>query len=216
MRHDAVVGALYHAALVLGVQAVREPKGLGVNQLRPDLRMVFPGQQVLADVVVSHPLTPGFIHKGDSLRMLGVAKDKQTTKRKKYARTAAQHNALMLPFGLETCGGMAPEALRLLKLMGQAGEEHLALWPRGEVVRYLVGAVAMAVQRGTATAYLTAHAKAVAMGSVWGGRRAKDGAEAGEEAEEEEAEEEEEEEEEAEQEAEVEEEAEEDGAEATE
>jgi hypothetical protein len=107
----------------------------------------------------------------------------------------------MLPFSLETCGGMAPEALQLLKLMGQAGEEHLALWPRGEVVRYLVGAVAMAVQRGTATAYLTAHAKAVAMGSVWGGGRAKDVAEAEEEAEGEEAEEE----------TEVEEEAEEDG-----
>ena len=76
---------------------------------------------------------------------------------------------------------MAPDALRLLKLMGQAGEEHLALWPRGEVVRYLVGAVAMAVQRGTATAYLTAHAKAVAMGSVWGEEEAE-----GEEAEEEE------------------------------
>jgi len=27
MRHDAVVGALYHAALVLGVQTVRSPKG---------------------------------------------------------------------------------------------------------------------------------------------------------------------------------------------
>ena len=147
MRHDAVVGALYHAAMVLGVQAVREPKGLAVNQLRPDLRMVFPGQQVLVDVVVSHPLAPAFIHNGNSLRMLGVAKAKQTTKRRKYAQTAAQHNALMLPFSLETCGGMAPEALRLLKLMGQAGEEHLALWPRGEVVRYLVGAVAMAVQR---------------------------------------------------------------------
>ena len=71
-------------------------------------------------------------------------------------------------------------------------------------MRYLVGAVAMAVQRGTATAYLSAHAKAVAMGSVWGGGRAKDVAEAEEEAEEKETEEEDQ----------VEEEAEEDGAEA--
>jgi hypothetical protein len=42
--------------------------------------MVFPGQQVLVDVVVSHPLAPAFIHNGNSLRMLGVAKAKQTTK----------------------------------------------------------------------------------------------------------------------------------------
>ena len=36
----------------------------------------------------------------------------------------------------------------------QAGEEHLAVWSREDVVLELVGSVAMAVQRGGAMAYL--------------------------------------------------------------
>ena len=163
VRHDAVVNALYHTALVLGVQAVREPKGLHVeSNLRPDLRLVLPGQRILVDVAICHPLAPEAVRSRRSLRTTGLARTKEQTKRKKYTELAAQRGAEMLPFCMETCGGMAPAALQLLKVLGEAGQEHLALWPRDDVVRHLVGSVAVAVQRGSADAYLDGYARAVA------------------------------------------------------
>jgi hypothetical protein len=40
---------------------------------------------------------------------------------------------------------MAPDAITLLKIMGEAAHEHLALWPRNEIIRQLVGSVAINV-----------------------------------------------------------------------
>jgi hypothetical protein len=79
-----------------------------------------------------------------------------------WAYVAAQRGAEMLPFCMETCGGMAPAALQLLKILGEAGQEHLAMWPGGDVIRHLVGSVAVAVQRGSADAYLDGYARALA------------------------------------------------------
>ena len=158
-----MVNALYHTALVLGVQAVREPKRLHVqSNIRPDLRLGLPGQHILVDVAVCHPLAPGAVRSRRSLRTTGLARAKEQIKRKKYTELAAQRGAEMLPFCMETCGGMAPAALQLLKVLGEAGQEHLAMWPRDDVVRHLVGSVAVAVQRGSADAYLDGYARALA------------------------------------------------------
>ena len=57
-RHHAVVKALEHSVMTVGGQAIPEPRGLvSDSRLRPDLQIVFPGQHVLTDVVISHPLT---------------------------------------------------------------------------------------------------------------------------------------------------------------
>jgi len=169
-RHDDVVRALYHIALVLGVQAVREPTGLHAEDgRRPDLQLVLPGRHILTDVAVCHPLGRGALNSGKGLRTTGVAKNKEAQKRQRYCETAKQQDAEILPFVVETCGGMAPDAIRLLQILGEAGQEHLAMWPREVVVRQLLGAVAIAVQRGVATMYLAGYERAVAQ--LGGGER---------------------------------------------
>ena len=158
LRHNAVVDALYHAVLTVGGQAAREPAGLHFNDdRRPDLQCVFPGQHVLTDVVVSHPLAPSHIRK----RIGRVAMNAQQYKHRKYKATAAHHHAQLLPFCVETCGAVAPDAVTLLQLISRAGREHLGLWPHEQTMRQVLGAVAAAVQKGNAMAVLAGHSRAM-------------------------------------------------------
>ena len=160
-RHDEVVNVLYRSALLMGIQAVREPAGLHSSDARcPDLQLVLPGRHIISDVCVTHPLAPSWIRK--SCKTTGAARSKQTTKHRKYRETAAQLHAELLPFCVETYGGMAPDAIKLLSAMGDMGEERLAMWPRHAVIRHLLGSVATAVQRGNAVAWLPGCSRALA------------------------------------------------------
>jgi hypothetical protein len=171
-RHDEVVQALYRTALVLGVQVACEPAGLHTEDgKRPDLQLVLPGRHILTDVAVCHVLSAGALKSQHALRTTGVARHRETLKRQKYSETTKQQRAEMLPFVVETCGAMAPDAIRLLQIMGEAGQEHLAMWPKHEVIRHLVGSVAIAVQRGVAMTYLAGYEGAVAQ---LNGRRRKE------------------------------------------
>ncbi len=163
MRHNEVVNALWRVVLAVGGQAVREPVGLEFDDgRRPDLQLVFPGQHVLTDAVVVHPLAPSYVGQGTSLSATGAARMQQRVKTRRYSKTAARHEAMLLPFAVETCGGMAPDAIRLLRLIAQAGHEQLGMLPVEHIARQLVGAVAVAVQRGTAMVYLSRYLRAVA------------------------------------------------------
>ena len=71
-----------------------------------------------------------------------------------------------MPFAVETCGGVAPDAVTLLKALSRAGEEHLGLWPRDVIVYQLLGSVAVAVQKGNAMAVLSGYSKAVTKAGV--------------------------------------------------
>ena len=102
--------------------------------------------------MVTHPLAPGALKEGKSIRMLGRAKAMEGVKRRKYAKLASQRQYVMLPFVVETCGGFAPAAVKLVQAMAEAAEVHLALWSRNDILRELVGSVAIAVQRGNAMA----------------------------------------------------------------
>jgi hypothetical protein len=163
LRHNAVVDALYHAVLTVGGQAAREPAGLHFqDDRRPDLQIVFPGQHVLTDVVVSHPLAPSHVRR----RIGKVAIIAQQHKQRKYRETAAHHHAQLLPFSVETCGAMAPDAVKLLQLISRAGKEHLGLWPHEQTMRHLLGAITLAVQRGNAMAVLEGHSKTMMRASA--------------------------------------------------
>jgi hypothetical protein len=91
------------------------------------LQLVFPGQHVLTDAVVVHPLAPSYVNQGTSLSATGAARMQQRVKTRRYSKTAARHEAMLLPFAVETCGGMAPDAIRLLRLIAQAGHEQLGI-----------------------------------------------------------------------------------------
>jgi hypothetical protein len=166
LRHNAVVNALYHAVLTVGGQAAREPSGLHFHDgRRPDLQCVFPGQHVLTDVIVSHPLAPGHIQRTKA-GAGKVALTAQHRKRSKYEETAARHQAQLLPFSVETCGALAPDAVKLVQLISRAGREHLGLWPHEQTMRQVLGAVAAAVQKGNAMAVLAGHSKATVRASA--------------------------------------------------
>ena len=92
----------------------------------------------------------------------------------KYDRTAAQHHAQMLAFSVETCGGMASDAVTLTHIIADAGEEMLGLWPKDEILKQLVGAVSVAVQRGNGMTFLAGYTRAMAAGT---GAPAREGSE---------------------------------------
>jgi hypothetical protein len=166
VRHDEVESALYRSALAMGLQAVRQPKGLYTSSdLRPDLLVILPGRRILTDVAICHPLAPARLKRATSLRTLGTALRIEGDKRRKYTKKKAQYQVELLPFVAETCGGLAPAAVKFLKALAEAGEEHLPMWPKDDIIRHVVGTVAIAVQRGGAMAYLEGYYRALsAMG----------------------------------------------------
>jgi hypothetical protein len=96
-RHNAIADALYHAVLAMGGQAIREPKGMHVEDgRRPDLQVVFPGHHILTDVAVVHPLSGSQLgHAGTAVATAQYAQQK---KHRKYAETANRHEAVLLIF----------------------------------------------------------------------------------------------------------------------
>jgi hypothetical protein len=158
-RHDAVVDALYRAVLLTGGQANREVTGLQADRmLRPDLRIVYPGQHVLADVAVIHSLGINARHSAGS--QLAAATKMQKEKHTKYAAIATRHHAELLPFVVETCGGLASDVVTLLDVISGAAAEHLSLWSRQDAAKHLLDAVSIAIQKGNAMTVLGAHAAA--------------------------------------------------------
>ena len=158
-RHNAVVDALYRAVLLTGGQAKREASGMQADSLlRPDMRIVYPGQHVLTDIAVTHSL--GYRGRLSAGSQLSAAKKVQREKRDKYAAIAARHDAEFLPFVAETCGGLAPDAVELLDVISSAAAEHLSLWSRQDAAKELLDSVSIAIQKGNAMTVLGAHAAA--------------------------------------------------------
>ena len=162
MRHNAVADALYTTVLAVGGQAIREPTGLSAEKrARPDLRIAVGGHHILSDVAVVHPGTPSRIASYMSTTPLGAARSQQHNKHRKYDTVAAEHHMEMLPFVVETHGGMAPDAVTLMFVVAQAGEEQLGQWPKEDVVSQIASAVAIAIQRGNAMTYFSGHSRAI-------------------------------------------------------
>jgi hypothetical protein len=154
-RHNAIVSALHHVVLVLGGQAVQEPKMDG--GLKPDLQIVFPGLHLLTDVVVSNPLRVGLTQARRGVIRLSAARDAELTKINKYNAIAARHHSTLLPFSVETCGGMANGAVDLLDRIASVGAEQLGFWSHSRIVQHLLAVVAVAIQKGNAMTVLRWH-----------------------------------------------------------
>ena len=155
-RHDAVVNAIGRVAWMVGGQVKREVEGLDADsRKRPDLEIVFPGRRLLTDVVVSHSLTAGSIVRSQSLTTQW-----QWVKNKKYAGVAARLGAELLNVSLDSCGGMAEDAVLLVEAVAEEGERwSMGTWNSGEIKRQLLGAIAVAVQRGNALAMLVGYTR---------------------------------------------------------
>jgi hypothetical protein len=112
-------------------------------------------------VAVVHPLAAGKVRAGTSHTVLGSARNEEGVKRKKYKDLVAMRHYQALPFVMETCGGMGRAAERLIDIMAEAGEAHLRVWAKEDVVRELLHSVAIAVQRGGALSYLYGYERAL-------------------------------------------------------
>ena len=165
-RHDAVVDAIGRVAWMVGAQVKREVEELDADsRKRPDLEIVFPGRRLLTDVVVSHSLTASSIVRGQCLTTQW-----QGVKNKKYAGVAARIGAELLNVSLDSCGGMAADAVSLVAAIAEEGEKwSMGTWNSGEIKRQLLGAMAVAVQRGNALAMLVGYTRS-GRGSALSGR----------------------------------------------
>ena len=103
--------------------------------------------------------------KGHGRSQLGSARLVEGAKRRKYTDISSQRQFELMPFGCETTGGLGPSAVQLIRVMAQASAELLHMWSYDDIVRELVGSVAIAVQRGGAMAYLEGYDRDGARGA---------------------------------------------------
>lgn len=155
-RHDAVVEAISHVARQVGAQVSTEVKGLNpLSNQRPDIQIVFLGRLILTDVTISHSLTPAQVKIGRTATV-----SRQGTKNARYAGIASRLGAEPLNVSIDSCGGLANSALELVRAIGEEGERWSAgTWTSGIIERQLLGAIAVAVQRGNALAMLTGYTR---------------------------------------------------------
>ena len=155
-RHDSVADAIGRVAWLVGAQVRREVKQLDPHSnQRPDLQITFPGRTLLTDVAVSHSLTPNYIAQSRSSAAI-----QQLRKREKYRRVASRLGAELLNASVEASGGLASDAERLMHAIGEEGERwSVGTWTSGAIRRQLLGAIAVAVQRGNALAMLSGYTR---------------------------------------------------------
>ena len=164
MRHNAVLLALYSHVRAAGGTATMEPRHLSQDkELKPDLHISFPGQQILTDVVISHPLCPTHVDKS-STKQLVLAEWAAQRKHYRYDDVARQHHMRLLPFSVETMGGLSSEAQQLVEQIGLACRDHLCLETHERIARGVLASVAVAVQKGNAVTMQAAYSRAVMRG----------------------------------------------------
>lgn len=163
-RHAAVADATARVAWQVGAQVRREVEALEPHsKQRPDIQIVFPGRMLLADVVVSHSLTPGNIANRHPATLTW-----ERRKIKKYAGVSARLGAELLNLSLDTCGVMASDAIKLVQAIGEEGERwSVGTWKSGLIERMLLNSIAVAVQRGNALAMLQGYTRAMGAQAQW-------------------------------------------------
>jgi hypothetical protein len=160
-RHNAVVNVLARHVAWAGGVAIKEPTNLSTrDRRRPDLQIIFPGHHILTDVVVSHPLCPTHIRKAQG-QHLAVARSAETYKQNKYTEAADGQRARLLSFSVETTGGVAPKARQLIEQISLACRQEHAVFSHRQLCREMEGGIAIAIQKGSAIAMMSAYSRAV-------------------------------------------------------
>ena len=86
-----------------------------------------------------------------------MALNKQRDKHDKYDHIAERHGAKLLPFAVETCGGLAPDAVAFVRALAEEGDEQLSLWSKDSITEHLHASVAIAIQAANALVYARVH-----------------------------------------------------------
>ena len=119
------------------------------------------GIQTYIDVTVTHPLAPSHIRVHPTQLQMTEAAEQR--KMKQYQEFAAKERAEFLPFAVETLGGFGKCAMRLVDQITESGMQASALstsiYTPQEIRAGLLGAVAIAVQRGNSRIMAEGHRK---------------------------------------------------------
>jgi hypothetical protein len=161
-RHDSIVRILHHYVHQAGGASTMEITGLDRDKdshLRPDLEIVFPGQHLISDVVITHPLCPSHFPVS-SRTPLAAANKAADGKDTKYKRLAKFQDARLLPFGIDTMGGYSDSATLLLDQITLACQDFATVLTPLQIARGLRAAIAIAVQKGNTAIILAAYARA--------------------------------------------------------
>jgi hypothetical protein len=109
------------------------------------MQILFPGQHILTDVVVTHPLCPTHLDRA-ATGPCRVADDEAVKKSNKYAEvTEHQEGARFLPFAIETTGGLGRGARALIEQISLACRDHLTLQTHTSIARGLRASIAVRV-----------------------------------------------------------------------
>jgi hypothetical protein len=160
VRHDTIVN---HIACFTnyagGLATVEESELSEETRLRPDLQVILPGATYMSDVKVVHSLSPSHV-ENHWKNQLGAAKAGEKEKTKKYTQLAKQHHMEFAPFVTETSGGINKVSEQLLTNIISTCAEHQRIWEPKEVRRELLGAIAIAIQKGNASAMFEGYYRA--------------------------------------------------------
>jgi hypothetical protein len=80
---------------------------------------------------------------------------------RKHAAIASRHDTELIPFAVETCGGLGQDAIALLDVISGAASENLSIWSQEDAAKGVLNSVAIAVQKGNAMTVPGAHAAAL-------------------------------------------------------
>jgi hypothetical protein len=89
-----------------------------------NLQVSFPGQLILTDVVVSPPLCSSHVIDA-SRKSLVVAEQAAQRKHRSYDEIARLHHMRLLPFSVESMGGLSREAEQLVDQINRTCRDHL-------------------------------------------------------------------------------------------
>ena len=155
-RHNSILRVLQRFFEYAGANTTIEPTSLGINRIRPDLQVILPGHHYLLDVCVTHPLCPSHISAAAN-RTLGATFSAEQAKSDKYRQLAINLQAEFIPFVIETLGGITKKGEKVLDNIILACSEYQSLWSPAELRKELLGAIAVAVQRGNGMAITAGH-----------------------------------------------------------
>ena len=108
---------------------------------------------------VVHATCPTHVAKYSGIQF-GATRAGQKEKIHKYADIAKHSHADFIPFVVETSGAFTKESEKLIDHIISTCAEHQQLWEPKQVRRELLGAIAIAVQKGNASVMFEGYSRA--------------------------------------------------------